>query len=162
VNAPVMMGITSPTGSHLGALTDAVRSLPPGAVVIEHGAGLFSTPLLSRADVEVLCIETHPGWSEWARWMYQESGRAFALEDSWKRAAQYLDRASLVFIDGAARDRGPLLKLCLEKHAPLIIVHDTEEHHWGEYQHHAHYFEQKGYVVKHDSEPHRTTVWRLA
>lgn len=161
MTAPVMMGIDSPTGSHLRALTEAVAALPPGSLVIEHGAGLYSTPLLCRSDVEVLCIETHEGWSEWARWMYAGSGKTFAVEESWKRAQDVLARTSLVFIDGSARERGRLLKLCLERKAPLIIVHDTEPHHWHEYGHQSHFFSDTAYVVTSDAEPHQTTVWRL-
>jgi hypothetical protein len=154
---PVMMGIASPTGSHLPALVAALDSLPAGALVIEHGAGLYSTPLLAQRDIEVQCIETHAGWLEWAAWVYRLSSRPCEMVDSWKHAD--VGRAALVFVDGAARDRGPLVKLALEKGASLIVAHDTEEEHWSEYRHQRHYFEAPGYKVTHDNEPHRTTVW---
>src|SRR5690349_5415464 len=66
-----MMGIASPTGSHLPVLEAQISALPPNSLAIEHGAGLYSTVLLARLGVRVLCSEPHPGWREWAEWVYR-------------------------------------------------------------------------------------------
>ena len=51
-----MMGIASPTGSHLPVLERAARACGSG-LVIEHGAGLYSPPLLAHLGCNVLCVE---------------------------------------------------------------------------------------------------------
>lgn len=155
-----MMGIESPTGSHLPSLTKAVEAMPPNTLVIEHGAGLYSTPLLARYDRRVLCIEPHEGWREWAKWIYQ--GRA-EMGDSFKRAVPRLADAHVVFIDGPANERGPLLHAALQANVPTVIVHDTEEREWDFYGHKRHYFEMPKYRIQHFAEDsHRTTVWTRA
>lgn len=152
-----MMGISSPTGSHLPSLTKAVEALPSEALVIEHGAGLYSTPLLARLGCRVLCVEPHEGWREWARWIYDDRAE---MADSWKRAVPRLAEAAVVFIDGPANERGPLLHAALQANVPTIIVHDTEEREWDFYGHKRHFFEWPKYRVTHHSEDtHRTTVW---
>lgn len=153
-----MMGIESPTGSHLPVLTDALLSAPDGALVVEHGAGLYSTPLLARdAGIRVVCIEPHPGWSEWARWIYQGAAE---IVGTWKHAASHLDAASIVFIDGPAQERGVLLQACLDRGVPCIIAHDTnpdERHHYG-YQ--PHMFAHVDYAItQHTDMVHHTTLW---
>ncbi len=149
--------IASPAGSHVPMLEASLDSLSPGSLVIEHGAGLYSTPLLASRDVEIQCIESHPGWAEWARWVYGLAGRGCTIDGSWKHCPA--DRAALVFIDGESRTRGPLLKFCLERGAPLIVAHDTQEERWSEYRHLASYFTWAGYSVTHDAGPVRTTTW---
>lgn len=157
MTAPVMMGITSPTGSHLPTLESAARNLQPGSLVIEHGAGLYSTPLLARLDVRVICSEPHAGWAEWARWMYQ--GKA-EFVDSWKRLVPQLESASLVFVDGPARERGPLITACLDRGVPCVVAHDTQERDWDHYGYQRHYFAHRDYVVtQHSEDTHRTTLW---
>jgi hypothetical protein len=150
-----MMGITSPTGSHLPML-EAAASKATG-LVIEHGAGLYSTPLLARLGCRVLCVEPHPGWREWAQWIYQ--GRA-EMCDSWKAATLRLADASLVFIDGPALERGPLLQACLDRDVPTIIAHDTDEEDWKSYNFQPHHFTMSRYEVTHHDDTHRTTQWR--
>jgi hypothetical protein len=152
-----MMGISSPTGSHLATLEEEIAKLPPDALVIEHGAGLYSTPLLSRSPIKVMCAEPHVGWSEWAKWMYRDQANVVT---SWKRVVPVLETASLVFIDGPASERGPLLSLCLERGVPVVIVHDTEEREWSYYGLREHLFSFRGYTVTHHAEDsHRTTRW---
>lgn len=156
-----MMGIDSPTGSHLPALTEAVNALPPGALVIEHGAGLYSTPLLAKCAPHVLCVEPHEGWREWARWIYSMGAARVEMGDSFKRAVPRLTDAAVVFIDGPAPERGPLLHKSLEAGVPTIIVHDTEEREWDFYGHKRHFFEWPKYQIAHTAEhSHRTTTWR--
>lgn len=160
MTAPVMMGIDSPTGSHLPALTTALKSLPRFSLVVEHGAGLYSTPLFARHEVRVLCAENHPGWAEWARWIYAMGGTPVDMADSFKRLVPRLGDAALVFIDGTAAERGLLLQAALERNVPTIIVHDTEEREWDFYGHKRHFFEWPKYRITHHSEDtHRTTVW---
>lgn len=156
-----MMGIDSPTGSHLPALTEAVNALPPGALVIEHGAGLYSTPLLAhlRRDIKILCLEAHPGWNEWARWIYAMTDAPVEMVDSLKRVAPRLAEASIMFIDGAALERGPLLRQSLQAFVPLIVCHDTNEGDWDAYELKENYFTWPGYTVRHVEGSHRTTVW---
>lgn len=157
MTAPVMMGITSPTGSHLPVLEHAASRLTPGSLVIEHGAGLYSTPLLARFDVRVACAEPHTGWAEWARWIYQ--GKV-EIHDSWKRLVPLLDDAALVFIDGPAKERGPLIVSCFEHSVPVIVAHDTQQEDWQHYGYQPHFFEQRGYAVsQHSEDTHRTTLW---
>jgi hypothetical protein len=158
MSVPVMMGIASPTGSHLPALVSVLDSLAPDSLVIEHGAGMYSTPLLCRYPLRVLCAEGHPGWSEWARWMY--AGRDAEVVDSFKRAVPRLPEASAVFVDGEARERGPLIKCALEAGVANIIAHDTEESDWNHYKLMAHYFEYRGYSIRHYDDSHRTTLWQ--
>jgi hypothetical protein len=157
MTAPGMMGISSPTGSHLPELVKHTALLPADALVIEHGAGLYSTPLLARLSCSVLCVEPHPGWREWASWIYE--GRAEML-DSFKRVVPHLDRAALVFIDGPAGERGPLIQACLDRRVPVVIAHDTNEKDWQHYGYRPHMFIAAGYAVSHIAEDtHRTTTW---
>lgn len=159
-----MMGIASPTGSHLPSLhAGAVLAAQRDALLIEHGAGLYSTPLLARFDIEVLCVEPHEGWREWARWIYSGSRADAEMGDSWKRAVPRLSDAATVFIDGPANERGPLLRASLEANVPMVIVHDTEEREWDYYGHKRHFFEWPKYRIAHFAEDsHRTTVWTLS
>ena len=150
-----MMGIESPTGSHLSVLEEAARAAT--GLIIEHGAGIYSTPLLSRVGAHVLCIEPHPGWAEWSRWMYQGTAE---VVPSWKQAASHIEIASLVFIDGPAAERGVLVQACLDRGVPVIIAHDTNENDWAMYGYQPHMFIHAGYLVTHHAEDtHRTTRW---
>lgn len=158
MTAPVMMGITSPTGSHLPVLDAEISVLPPDSLVLEHGAGLYSTPLLARSSVRVVCAEEHEGWREWARWIYQ--GR-FVVEEMTKRLVPRMASAALVFIDGEANNRSWLLGEAIKARVPVIIAHDTEEEHWHLYKYRAEHFESPAYHIVHDSNPHRTTLWKL-
>ena len=158
---PPMMGIASPTGSHLPSLEAALAELPDGSTVFEHGAGMYSTPTLCRYPVRVVCSESHPGWLEWARWMYSKAGRDCEFVDSWKRLVPRLSDAAVVFVDGAAGERGPLLQAALERNVSTVVVHDTDEKDWGFYGLRSHMFGWRGYKVTHHAEDsHRTTVWR--
>jgi hypothetical protein len=154
-----MMGIASPTASHLPVLTAAVESAPPGSIVIEHGAGLYSTPLLARSGFAVVCIEPHPGWGEWARWIYDEPACVVdAIDD------ETLSRAAVVFIDGPGDERGPLLDRCLRLRIPTIIAHDTNptRREWRAYGLESRMFEHPDYDITHSAEDtHRTTLWKL-
>lgn len=154
-----MMGIASPTGSHLPVLERAVRNMPPGSLVIEHGAGLYSTVLLARLGVRVLLSEPDPGWAEWARWAYRGN---VEMVDSYKRLIERLGDASLVFLDGPARERGVLLQQSLDRNVPAIIAHDTQQDEWSHYGFQPHMFKHPGYVVtQHSEDTHRTTLWVL-
>lgn len=157
---PVMMGIASPTGSHLPALSAVVESLEPCALVIEHGAGMYSTPLLCRYPVRVLCAERHPGWLDWARWMY--AGRDHEIVHGFKELIPRLAEASAIFIDGESKERGDLLLAALERRVPNIVAHDTNADDWQFYGFQPGFFNWRGYRVTHTAEDsHRTTAWRL-
>jgi hypothetical protein len=158
MTAPVMMGITSPTGSHLATLEAEVAKLPHGAIVMEHGAGLYSSPYLARCDVRVVCAEDHPGWAEWARWLYGDKGEIIEMA---KRLVARMSEASLLFVDGDARQRGMLVSAAIERRVPVIIAHDTQEAHWHEYGYRESMFRASGYRVTSDTELHRTTLWTL-
>lgn len=154
--AKSMMGIASPTGSHLPVLEKATRDAA-GGIVIEHGAGLYSTPLLARLGCRVILCEPHPGWAEWANWIYE--GRA-EFVDSYKRLIERLSDAAVVFLDGPARERGVLLQQCLDRSVPVIIAHDTNEDEMGHYGFQPHMFKHPGYSISHHAEDtHRTTLW---
>lgn len=153
------MGVASPTGSHLPVLERAVRDAPAGSLVIEHGAGLYSTILLSRLGCRVLCSEPDPGWAEWARWVY---GGNVEMVDSYKRAAERISEAAVVFLDGPARERGPLLQMCLDRKVPAVIAHDTQPGEWEHYGYQPHMFKHPGYTItQHSEDTHRTTLWLL-
>lgn len=145
-------------GSHARLLESALQTLPDGALVIEHGAGVYSTPLIARFDVRVVCIEECIGWRSWAAWLYAD--KADTLQRA-KAAIPLLEQAGLVFIDGAARERGDLLKWALERSVPLIVAHDTEGDARNIYGYQAHSFSAKGYDVAHDGERPQTTMWGL-
>lgn len=154
-----MMGIASPTGSHIPVLERAVIGAGPDALIIEHGAGLYSTPLLARLSDRVLCSEPHPGWAEWARWIYQ--GKA-EIVDSVKQLIPRLADAALVFVDGPAQERGLLMQRALDAGVPTIIAHDTQPDEWRHYGYQPHMFQQPRYTVTHHAEDsHRTTLWVL-
>jgi hypothetical protein len=149
-----MFGITEPTGSHLPMLELALRV--SHGLVIEHGAGLYSSPLLARMGKPVLCWEPVAAWREWATWFYD--GRAEVVETfDWGR----LRDAGLVFIDGPAKERGPLLDACLTAGVSHIVVHDTHERCFKEYGWRPDHFTAPGYVVTHDvyKRKYRTTLW---
>ena len=152
----MMFGIAEPTGSHVNVLEVAARDAT--GLVIEHGAGLYSTPLLTRLGCRVLCCEPNDGWREWAAWMYREKGETVtALRDVMPRLAD----AGLVFIDGPANERGALLSACLAAGVPRIVAHDTHERCWTENGWTAEHFAAPGYVVDHDvyRRKYRTTFW---
>ncbi len=154
--AKSMMGIASPTASHLPILERAVHDSADG-LVIEHGAGLYSTPLLARLGRPVLCSESHPGWLEWAAWIYQ--GKA-EIVDSWKDLIPRLGEASVLFVDGAASERGPIIQAALDCGVPFIVAHDTNKREWYHYGYQPHMFKVQGYEISHSSEDtHQTTLW---
>lgn len=155
-----MMGIASPTGSHLPILQATMDSLQPGDLVLEHGAGLYSTPLLATyADVRILCHEPHEAWAEWASWIYD--GRAEMATDLSQTIARLKDVA-VAFLDGPAKERGVLLHECLAASVPTIIVHDTNKREWRFYDFTPEMFQHERYEVTHHAEDsHRTTMWRL-
>lgn len=147
-------------GSHVDALDAALGAVPPGSLVIEHGVGLYSSPVIARHDVRVLAIEEWPGWLAWSRWLYESSGREFSHLERAKQCIPHLARAELVFIDGAARERGDLLKWCLEAGVPRIVAHDTEDDRRGFYNYLGHLFRFRGYTVTDDGKAFpRTTTW---
>lgn len=159
-----MMGIECPTGSHIPTLTAAIEALTPDSLVIEHGAGLYSTPLLAnlRADIRIACYESHPNWSEWARWIYDMAGRPVEMIASLKRLLSRLHETSILFVDGPALERGPLVRSALHAKVPTIICHDTHQGDWDAYELKEKYFIWHGYTVRHFAEDtHRTTMWTL-
>jgi hypothetical protein len=153
-----MFGITQPTGSHVPTLEAAARSVGDG-LIIEHGAGLYSTPLLARLGCRVLCCESQEAWREWATWIYE--GRARVVESIHTAYAQLRD-ASLVFIDGALEERSPLLSECIAARVPLIVAHDTHPRVRSYYGWTKQQFEAPGYTITHDDyrDKYRTTLWR--
>jgi len=150
-----MFGITEPTGSHVPTLEAAARACT--GLVIEHGAGLYSTPLLARLGCRVLCVESVPAWREWAAWIYQ--GRA-EIPESLRNVR--LPDAALVFIDGAREERSALLSACLAAGVPTIVAHDTHPRCFTEYGWRDEQFTAPGYVVTHDDfkRKFRTTLWQ--
>lgn len=115
-------------GSHAPTLATALASLPAGSLVIEHGVGMYSSPLIARQDLRVICIEEAPGWRSWAQWLY---GAQATMLSRAKQCREHLAAAALVFIDGAARERGDLIRWALEVGSPLIIAHDTQDQQYG-------------------------------
>lgn len=149
---PPKMEISHPTASHLPALEQAARGVV-GGLVVEHGAGLYSTPLFARLGCSVLCVESHKGWREWARWIYEDRAE---FADS---PGVVLNRAALVFIDGPADERGPLLSACLDVGVPTIIAHDTDPKTRDYYGYKPHHFMVTRYEITQPCA--RTTVWKL-
>lgn len=151
-----MFGIKEPTASHLPLLERAVRA--SHGLVIEHGAGLYSTPLLARLGSKVLCVETNEAWADWAYWIYEE--RADVV-NALSVAINLLPSASLVFVDGAANERATLLDAALAAGVPRIVAHDTHERCFDEYGWRADHFAVPGYTVTHDvfKRKFRTTLW---
>ena len=153
----MMFGITEPTGSHLPLLEQAARNAT--GLVVEHGAGLYSTPLLARLGCKVLCCEPNAGWREWASWIYDGRGE---LVESLRSVIPRLADASLVFIDGPANERGELLNACLSAAVPCIVAHDTHPRCWAENGWTGQHFTPAGYTVTHDEfkRKYRTTLWQ--
>lgn len=147
------MGIASPTGSHLPVLEAAARAAGDG-LVVEHGAGLYSTPLLARLGSRVICIEPHLAWAEWAAWIYEERAEMVAVLNHGRLAD-----AAIVFIDGPAKDRGPLLQAALNACVPTIIAHDTNKREWRFYDFKESMFADTRYEITKAAE--NTTLWRL-
>src|SRR5688572_15660515 len=145
------MVISHATASHLPVLEQFAREAGAGWV-LEHGAGLYSSPLLARLGCSVVCIERHPGWHEWARWLYGD--RAVMLD-----VPGAVTNIALAFIDGPAEERGPLLSACLELGVPTIIAHDTGIKTRDYYGYKPYHFMVTRYEVTHPVD--RTTVWKL-
>lgn len=152
-----MFGITEPTGSHVPQLEEAARATT--GLVIEHGAGLYSTPLLARLGCRVLCCESVEGWREWARWIYEDRGE---VADSLSAVIARLSDATLVFIDGPETERARLISACIAARVPVIVAHDTHPRAWKFYGWQPEHFKPPGYTVTdHDYRgKYRTTVWR--
>jgi hypothetical protein len=151
-----MMGIASPTGSHLPVLEQYVRAAGNG-LIIEHGAGLYSTVLLARLCRRVLCMEPHKGWAEWARWVYEDR---VEMADSIAATIARLPEAAVVFLDGPAKERGVLLTAALNAGVPVIIAHDTNKREFNYYGFTAAQFSDERYEISHHAEDsHRTTLW---
>lgn len=152
-----MFGITEPTGSHVPQLEEAARAAQ--GLVIEHGAGLYSTPLLARLGCRVLCCESVDGWREWALWIYDGRGE---VSDSLDAAIARLPEAALVFIDGIETERNRLLSASIDARVPCIVAHDTHQRAWNYYGWDASHFKAPGYkVTDHDYRgKYRTTVWQ--
>ena len=153
-----MMHIKSPTGSHLPILYQVVDHAHIDGLIVEHGAGLYSTPMLARMERNILCYEPDPGWHEWAAWMYEGRVR---FVDSFSALLRSVEQAAVVFIDGAAKERGLLLTAAISASVPAIVVHNTEQGDWDTYGLKAAHFTAPGYEVTHHSEDsYRTTLWR--
>jgi hypothetical protein len=153
-----MMGVASPTASHLPVL-EAAATAAGDRLIIEHGAGLYSTPLLAGLGSRVLCVEPHPGWREWAAWIYCDE---VEIASTATEALPRLPEAALVFLDGPAKERGPLLQACLDASVPTIIAHDTQKREWAYYDFTHAMFSHPRYEVSHHAEDsHRTTLWKL-
>lgn len=138
------------TASHLPLLGRAARvSHGP---VIEHGAGMYSSPLLAGLGRDVLCIEDDPHWRAMAA-----GARSVSLDE----ALAALPSAGLVFIDGAQHERARLLDAALAAGVPHIVAHDTHERCFDYYGWRADHFTAPGYVVEHDvyRRKYRTTLW---
>lgn len=142
-------------GSHAPMLESALASLPSGSLVIEHGAGMYSSPIIARYDVRVICIEEAMGWRSWAKWLYGD--KAELLERA-KAVIPRLREAALVFIDGAMRERGDLLKWALDARVPLIVAHDTEDDTRKQYNYRID--TRADYVIEHMTGRPQTTTWR--
>jgi hypothetical protein len=154
--ARTMMGIASPTASHLPVLEAEVIAAGDG-LIVEHGAGLYSTVLLARHGCRVVCLEPHQGWAEWARWVYADHVEVADSIDPARLAG-----AALVFLDGPAKERGPLLQACLDACVPTIIAHDTNKREFAYYGFAPSMFADGRYAVTHTAEDtHRTTLWKL-
>lgn len=145
-------------GSHIDALRAELGKLSHGALVIEHGAGMYSSVEIARHDVRVICAEEALGWQAWTAWVY--TGRDATIVERWKHTVPGLADAALVFIDGRARDRSKLLGACIERFVPVIILHDTEQSAWHEYGWSSHLLNPSGYDVEHHGDQPRTTVLR--
>ena len=153
-----MFGITEPTGSHVALLERAARV--SHGLVIEHGAGLYSTPLLARLGCRVLCYESHPAWREWAAWVYQDRYRS-EVTDSLDTVIAKLPDAALVFIDGSETERVRLLDAALAAGVPHIVAHDTHRRVWNYYGWRADHFTAPGYTIEHENylDKYGTTLW---
>lgn len=152
-----MFGINEPTGSHVTILEREARNA--SGLVIEHGAGLYSTPLLARIGCRVLCYETQPGWREWAQWVYDGRGEVMGKYISMTKR---LPEAALVFIDGIESERAKLLEACFAANVPAIVAHDTHPIVWNTYGWRAEHFTPPGYAVEYEDmkDRYRTTVWK--
>lgn len=113
---------------------------------------MYSSTLIARYNVRVVCIEEASGWRSWAEWLY--NGRAELVTRA-KRVISRLPDAALVFIDGAARERGDLLRWALDAGAPTVIAHDTEDGQYG------YRLTDSRYAIEHDSKRPQTTTFRL-
>lgn len=147
-------------GSHSQVLRGALAELPPGSLVIEHGPGIYSSPVIALHDVRVVAVEKLAGWESWTSWYYALHGRSVRLVENAKRTLDILADASIVFVDGENRDRGRMLGWALERGVPTIIAHDTEEDTLDWYLYTRAHLTHPGYTVTHDGERPRTTVWR--
>lgn len=148
--------ITPSVGSHAGVLSATLPRLCHDALVIEHGAGLYSSVLIRDSGHRVVCIEHNKEWRAWAEWLYGVP----AIERS-KQALGRLTDASLVFVDGLANERGDLLRWSIEARVPFIIAHDTEDDHRKQYGYTRDMFTAPNYDVTHDGVRPRTTLLTL-
>lgn len=128
-------------------------------LVVEHGAGLYSTPLLARIGCRVLCCESQAGWREWAAWMYGDRGE---VTDSLDAVIARLGHSSLVFIDGPSNERARLIEACFRVGVRTIVAHDTAPRVYREYGWTFEHFNAPGYTVTHDdvNAKYRTTLWQ--
>lgn len=140
-------------GSHRRDLQTVLGRLAPGSLVIEHGCGMYSSPLISRYNVRVIVVEESQGWGSWVEWMYRGANREVTRLERAKQAVRFLADAALVFVDGAARERADMLKWALAAGVPTVIAHDTEDAQYG------YRLDADGYDVAHSTEMPRTTTW---
>lgn len=142
-------------GSHLDTLAALLANLPAGSLVVEHGAGLYSTPLIARCPLRVIVAERDPGWAAWAQWMYESAGTTCLVVERAKHIK--LDGVSLLFVDGDSSERAFLLDQALAARVPIIAAHDTQDR--GT-RYRPHQFSAPGYEVTHDGKSPQTTTWR--
>jgi hypothetical protein len=147
--------IPEPTASHLPLLERA--ALASHGLVIEHGAGLYSSPLLARLGRDVLCVEGNDEWRAVAASHYGSRVTFGSLAD----ALAALPSAGLVFIDGAQCERARLLDAALSAGVPHIVAHDTHERCFTYYGWRPEHFAAPDYAVEHDvfKRKYRTTYW---
>lgn len=147
-------------GSHSDLLARELSMLEPGALVLEHGAGLYSTPLIAASGADVIVVESLAGWRAWSQWLYERHTKAPRYLEHAKRAIPMLGDLSIAFIDGVDRERGDLLRWCLDAGVPVVIAHDTQDETRKQYNYQPHAYIRANYTIEHDGSAPRTTVWK--
>lgn len=145
-------------GTHTLHLEAELANLAPGSLVIEHGAGMYSSTLISTFDLKVVCIEEAPGWASWAQWLYGAAGRDVTVIGRAKESRSYFADAQLLFVDGAARERGDLVRWALDAGVPVVIAHDTEDDERKKYGYRLD--ARADYSIEHSNARPATTIWR--
>jgi hypothetical protein len=136
-------------GTHMDVLRSWVARLKPQSI-LEHGAGLNSTPYLRSLGIRVVTIEDDPRW---------HAGAALSVPfEHWDAS----ERFDIVLVDGPGTQRAQVVEASMIVGSRCIIEHDAEAWSSAELELRLKLCDAYGYAFSQDSTLNPETAVMLA